>query len=104
MLLVKYNQFNVTTRRITYPGQSHPIGSDGNSPEVVGILGIGFRPEVVGCRKVSELRYFDRVPDHSDTFRYPTTFDKFPSDPVNSDSFSDEIQWDLTVGLLILGS
>ena len=25
------------------PGQSHPIGSDRNSSEVVGILGIGFR-------------------------------------------------------------
>ncbi|CAM4912038.1 unnamed protein product [Rotaria socialis] len=30
------------------------IGSDGNSLEIGGILGIGFRQEVVGCRKMPE--------------------------------------------------
>ena len=64
------------------PGQSHPIGSDRNSSEVVGIFGIGFRPEVVGCQKMPESQ-------DTELFRHPTTshWNPIPKIPTTSDEF-----------------
>ena len=88
----------------TNPDQSHPIRSDRKSSEVV------------GCRKMPESQDFDRIPDHSDTFRnptssdrnlipriptssgrnliarIPTTSDELLSDFIKSDNFSDRIR------------
>ena len=60
-----------------YPGQSHPIGSDRNSSEVV------------GCWKMLESQDSDRIPDHSDTFPHSTTSDEFLSDPIIFQIVSD---------------
>ena len=93
-----------------------PLDPIGNSSEVVGILGMGFRQEVVGCRKISESQDFDRIPDQSGTFRHPTTsgrspipripttFDEFLSGPIKSDNFSDRIRSDTPIGLLVLSN
>ena len=63
------------------------IGSDGNSLEVVEILGIVFRMEVVGYRKVLEFRNFDTFQHPITSCRNPIlririTSDKFPSDSI----------------------
>ena len=65
------------------------IGSDGNSSEVVGILGIGFRQEVVGCWKVPEWPGSCRNPENpplSDIRQLPVgiQYQGFRRIPTNS--------------------
>ena len=112
--IVKGKIAKLKRRVLDYPDQSHPIRSDGNSSEAVGTLGVRFRQRITGCRKMPESQGFDRIQDHSYTFRHPTTSgrnpiprilttsDEFLSDPIKSDNFFDRIQWDPTVGLLVL--
>ena len=69
---------------------SDPIAIRGN-------LGIGFRQEVVGRRKMPESRDSD-IFRHLTTSgrnpipRIPPTPDEFLSDPMKSDNFSDRIR------------
>ncbi len=54
--------------RILSEKLSDLIESDRNSSQVLGILGIGFRQEIIGCRNSIQ--------------RIPTTSDEFLSDPT----------------------
>ncbi len=85
---------------------SDPKNSNRILSEVVGILGIGIRQEVVGCRNdqipigtvvIPTLSYWNPIP------RIPTTSDEFLSDPIKPDSFSGRSRWDSTVGSIDLG-
>ena len=64
---------------ICYPAPSHPVGSDRNSSEVVGIPGIEFQQEVVVCLTMPESQ-------DSGPFRHPTTsgWNPIPRIPTNS--------------------
>ena len=65
---------------------SDPIGKTIlilRTSEVVGILGIGFRSEVVGCRKVSEWLEFRQ---EARLFRHISTSDNFLSESDTKDS------------------